>query len=57
MLLITIGDKLVRSSVFRIDSYPTIKTILRTENRLDKEIRIQGQERRIQKLKDEGKII
>jgi len=57
MLLITIGDKLVRSSVFRIDSYPTVKTILRTENRLDKEIRIQGQERRIQKLKDEGKII
>lgn len=57
MLLITIGDKLVRSSVFRIDSYPTVKTILRTENRLDKEIRIQGQKRRIQELIKKGKII
>ena len=56
MLLIQQGNRFIRLSEFRIDSYPTVEIARGVEATLDKEIRIQEQERRIQKLKDEGKI-
>ena len=59
MLLIQVGKRLVRTSEIRMDSYPTVKSISGEDklDKLDKQSQIHAHQGRIQKLKDEGKII